>query len=80
MGYHPELPALQGFGYRQMVDYLQGRLSLDAAIADYQAATRRYIRRQQTWFRRQPAIQWIEAGPQAQQAALQHIGSWLEER
>lgn len=58
-GYGPELPALRALGYRQAVDHLQGRLSESAALLAMQRATRQYARRQLTWFRREPAAEWI---------------------
>jgi tRNA dimethylallyltransferase len=60
-GYPPDAKALESIGYQQALAVLQGRLSLAAAIADTQIATRRYAKRQWTWFRRDPAIRWIPA-------------------
>jgi tRNA dimethylallyltransferase len=60
MGYVSNSVALSGLGYREMVSYLEGRSSLDGAIADYQAATRRYIRRQYTWFNADKRIRWFD--------------------
>jgi tRNA dimethylallyltransferase len=75
MGYG-DAPAMQGLGYRQIQDYLTGRVTLPRAIADYQRATRQYARRQMTWFRRDGRIQWIEAERQlAMSVAL--IERWL---
>jgi tRNA dimethylallyltransferase len=59
MGYSPESVALSGFGYRELIAYLRGDWSLDEAIAGYQSATRRYIRRQLTWFRAERRITWF---------------------
>ena len=50
-GYGPELKPLQSIGYRQMIEHLAGRLTLDQAISDTKQATRRYAKRQLTWFR-----------------------------
>ncbi len=50
-GYSPELKPLQSIGYQQMIEHLAGRLTLDQAISDIQQATRRYAKRQLTWFR-----------------------------
>ncbi len=50
-GFSSELKPLKSIGYRQIIDYLQGHLSLDQAIADTKQATRRYAKRQLTWFR-----------------------------
>ena len=54
-------PAFQAIGYRQMVDHLSGRLSLDAAVAETIRATRRYAKRQETWFRNEPDVTWFSA-------------------
>ena len=50
-GYAPGLKPLQSIGYRQIIDHLEGRLSLDQALSDTKQATRRYAKRQLTWFR-----------------------------
>jgi tRNA dimethylallyltransferase len=77
MGYEATSPAMQGFAYRQMVSYLSGGCDLATAIADYQAATHRYIRRQMTWFRADGRIRWIEAGNEAVSNAQRIIDQWL---
>ena len=46
-------PAMRAVGYRQLLDYLQAQLSLQQALADGITATRRYAKRQVTWFRHQ---------------------------
>jgi tRNA dimethylallyltransferase len=48
-------PAVRAVGYRQLLEYLHGNCSLDKAVADGITATRRYAKRQQTWFRNQTA-------------------------
>lgn len=58
-GYGPDLRTLKSLGYRQAVAYLQGRLPEAEALADMQRATRNYARRQLTWFRREPAAEWV---------------------
>jgi tRNA dimethylallyltransferase len=60
MGYASNSVALSGLGYREMVAYLDGRSSLDQAVAEYGAATRRYIRRQYTWFNGDKRIRWFD--------------------
>jgi tRNA dimethylallyltransferase len=60
-------PAFKAIGYRQMIDHLQGRTSFEEAIEETRQESRRYAKRQMTWFRRDPAIEWIadEEGPDA---------------
>jgi tRNA dimethylallyltransferase len=52
------LPVMRAIGVRELSAYLLGRLSLDEAIAAGQQATRRYAKRQYTWFAHQPPADW----------------------
>ena len=56
--------AMQAIGYKEFVDALQGRSSLETATALVQQASRNYAKRQLTWFRRNPNMHWLrrEAG------------------
>jgi tRNA dimethylallyltransferase len=58
-GCDPHLPAFRSLGYRQAVSHLAGRLTEAEALAAVQQATRNYARRQLTWFRREPAAEWV---------------------
>jgi tRNA dimethylallyltransferase len=51
--------ALNSLGYKQASQHLQGELTLDQAITLAQQGHRNYAKRQITWFRREPEIQWI---------------------
>lgn len=51
--------ALKTVGYREMFRYFDGLCTLDDAITDIKTNTRRYAKRQMTWFRRDPDIQWF---------------------
>ncbi len=53
-GYRPDLPSMQGLGYKHFLDHFSGRTSRDEAIALLKRDTRRYAKRQFTWFRREP--------------------------
>lgn len=57
-GYAPELPALCSVGYRQIGEYVRGRYDLVSAIDRMGQATRNFAKRQLTWFRGDPAVQW----------------------
>lgn len=59
-GYDRSLPAMQSIGYRQLFQYFDGALSLAEAIALIKRDTRRFARRQLTWFRRDTRIHWID--------------------
>ncbi len=60
-GVDPDVPAFQAIGYRQIVRHVQGDWSLRAAMEDTIRATRRYAKRQTTWFRKEPDVRWISA-------------------
>jgi tRNA dimethylallyltransferase len=54
--------ASQALGYKEIAEHVRGRCSLDEALTTAIARTRRFARRQERWFRRDPRIVWIEAG------------------
>jgi len=60
-GFSPTLKPLRSIGYRQIIAYLEGRCSLDEAIRDIKQATRRYAKRQLTWFRHDRDAVGVEA-------------------
>ncbi|MCX8073768.1 MAG: tRNA (adenosine(37)-N6)-dimethylallyltransferase MiaA [Candidatus Binatia bacterium] len=58
-GYGPELPALQSLGYREIGAYVRAEMGLEEAIAAMARETRRFAKRQLTWFRREPVVEWL---------------------
>jgi tRNA dimethylallyltransferase len=58
-GYAADLRPLRGIGYRQAMAVLQGELSAAEGLASMQRATRQYAKRQLTWYRREPAAEWV---------------------
>jgi len=60
-GYSPQLKALQTIGYREAVRLLRGECTPQQALADLQQATRRYAKRQLTWFRADRQIIWVDS-------------------
>jgi len=60
-GYPPGLKALQTIGYREVLQFLGGELDLEEALERIQRHTRRYAKRQLTWFRRDLRINWFES-------------------
>ena len=59
-GFGPELAPLQSIGYREIGAHLRGECDLERALADMQRATHRFAKRQRTWFRADPTVDWIE--------------------
>jgi len=63
-------------GYKELRAHLEGRIELPKAVASIQQATRRYAKRQLTWFRKEQDVRWFEGfGDDAKtmQAVLQHL-------
>jgi tRNA dimethylallyltransferase len=60
-GFVPELKALQTIGYREIIQYLRGMLSKEEAIELVRRDTRRYAKRQLTWFRKTKSIIWLDS-------------------
>jgi tRNA dimethylallyltransferase len=69
-GFSPALPSMQGIGYRHLVPVVRGRETLQAAAAAMKRDTRRYAKRQLTWFAREPGLSWLHIDPTAPAAAL----------
>ncbi|GAB4274135.1 MAG: tRNA (adenosine(37)-N6)-dimethylallyltransferase MiaA [Coriobacteriia bacterium] len=59
-GFRDALTASQAIGYKELVPVLEGRGSLEAAVEQITKATRRYAKRQMTWFRRDPRVEWVD--------------------
>lgn len=57
---HKNLNALQTVGYRELFAYFDGLLTLEEAINEIKKNTRRFAKRQGTWFRRDPEIKWFD--------------------
>ena len=55
---NPNLPVMRAIGVREIAAYLRGETSLDEAVAAGRQATRRYAKRQYTWFAHQPPAEW----------------------
>ncbi len=59
-GYDRSLPALQGLGYRQLFRVFDGEYTLEEGIEVIKQETRRFAKRQFTWFRRDERIHWLD--------------------
>lgn len=67
------LNALQTVGYREFFDYFEGRTSYEEAVSLIKRNSRRYAKRQLTWFRRDPEIRWF--GPWDDAAIIAHANA-----
>lgn len=59
MGYSKNLISMQGIGYKEIVSYLQKEMTLDEAIDTIKQETRRFAKRQLTWFKREKNVEFI---------------------
>jgi len=57
---HRELNALQTVGYRELFDYFDGQISLETALEEIKKNTRRFAKRQMTWFRKSQNVLWFD--------------------
>lgn len=58
-GYSPDLVSMQGVGYKEIIAYLDGRISLEESIELIKKNTRHFAKRQLTWFRKEEDVIWI---------------------
>lgn len=62
MGCTREMVAMQGLGYKEILAYLNGETELDEAVYTLKRDTRRFAKRQITWFKREREVTWINKG------------------
>ena len=60
MGYHRDMVSMQGLGYKEILDYLDGKCTLEEAVYILKRETRHFAKRQLTWFRRERDVIWID--------------------
>lgn len=80
MGYPAESKALEAHGYRQAVQVIAGELGLAEALLYARRNTRRYAKRQWTWFRRDPEVRWLSGfgwDAPVQELALAEVREFL---
>ncbi|MGH7359266.1 MAG: tRNA (adenosine(37)-N6)-dimethylallyltransferase MiaA, partial [Candidatus Rokuibacteriota bacterium] len=77
-GVAPTAPSMQGIGYRHLAPVVRGGAALAAGVAAMKRDTRRYAKRQLTWFAREPGLSWIDADPADPAPALAAIEKIVE--
>ncbi|MEE8176754.1 MAG: tRNA (adenosine(37)-N6)-dimethylallyltransferase MiaA [Acidobacteriota bacterium] len=58
-GFPKTVTPFQSHGYREALEYLEGKIGLEEAVRLAQAATRQYAKRQMTWFRKEAGVRWF---------------------
>lgn len=71
------VPAMQGLGYKEIMPFLEGHVPLGQAVAVLKRNTRRYARRQETWFLPDPRIRWVDVGHAGPEAVAETIRAML---
>ena len=59
-GYTKDMVSMQGLGYKEILDYLDGNTTLEEAVYILKRDTRHFAKRQLTWFRREHEVIWVE--------------------
>ena len=73
---HKHINSLQTVGYRELFRYFDGEFTLDFAISEIKKNTRRFAKRQLTWFRKDKEIKWFD--PSNENEIIEYIGSKLK--
>jgi tRNA dimethylallyltransferase len=79
-GFPPEAKPFESHGYRQALQMLRGELNAKEALFYAQRNTRNYAKRQMTWFRKEPEMEWFKGfgeDPDLQHAALERVRKFL---
>lgn len=82
MGCRREMVSMQGLGYKQLLAYLEGETTLEEAVSLLKRDTRRFAKRQLTWFGREKDVIWLKKGDFSydEHAILEHITAILKEK
>lgn len=79
MGYNKNMNSMQGIGYKEIFEYLEGNYTLEEVKNTIKQSTRRYAKRQLTWFRREKQIYWVNLDDfDCFTKALENIVSYIE--
>jgi tRNA dimethylallyltransferase len=79
-GYSPNLPSMSAIGYRQIAEYINGQTSLEEAVEETKRITKKFVRRQMTWFKpTHPDLHWFDVGDALYQSVLKAVSAFLED-
>ena len=77
MGYTRDMVAMKGLGYKEILDYLTGEITLDEAIYLVKRDSRHFAKRQLTWFRRERDVNWVELDGRGEDEVLEELVAQL---
>lgn len=75
-----QMVAMQGLGYKEILDHLDGKLTLEEAVYIIKRDTRHFAKRQMTWFRREKDVTFIEMDGRGETDVLEEILRYLRQR
>ena len=78
-GYTPDLVSMQGIGYKEFVPYFNGECTLEEAVTQLKTNTRRFAKRQLTWFRRQIEGLWVDMSKSSGEEAMADVLEYLKQ-
>lgn len=78
MGLTPDNISMKGIGYKEIMDYLDGKYSLEEAVDTVKKNTRHYAKKQLTWFRRYDKMNWLDISKFASDdEAIEDMKKWI---
>ncbi len=72
-GLDPDDTAMQGIGYKELSAWVRGEMTQDAAVELWKRRTRNYAKRQETWFKKDKDIRWIDVSEQSMNDVLEQV-------
>jgi tRNA dimethylallyltransferase len=79
-GYTAEIPSMSAIGYRQIAEYLAGRTNLEEAVEETKRITKKFVRRQMTWFKpSDPRIHWFNVSEGVETAVEEAVLQFLSD-
>ncbi len=78
LGLPERFPSMQGIGYKELMDYFNGKKTLEESIALIKQKSRNYAKRQLTWFRREPSAIWVNISDY--QYDKERIAEWIQQK
>ena len=79
-GYTPDLVSMQGIGYKEFIPYFNGECTIEEAVIQLKTNTRRFAKRQLTWFRRQIEGLWVDLSKSTGEEALSDVMEYLKQQ
>ncbi len=80
MGYDENLVSMKAIGYKEIIPYIKGKIDLEETKEILKRNTRRYAKRQLTWFRRDKRIKWLDVGEfDSMDSIVDHVSKYTRE-